>query len=336
MLEQDLSLPVKQRLIKRLADARFCSGEVLAAELGVSRAAVWKHIRSLRDSGFVIDAVRGKGYRLVSEYELLDQERIVDAIDAKAYKLIDEIRLFPSLASTNDYLLQQRLSSPSRQVVIAEQQTAGRGRLGRSWLSPAGSVTLSLSWRFQRSAAAMSGLTLALAVAVIRAIGATYKLASAHDGISVKWPNDIVADDKKLAGILVEMHGETHGPVDIVIGIGVNIDFPLALQQQIDQPVTDLKSMYGYVPSRNQFVADLITHMVAACSCFDEQGFAPFKAAWLEQDQSFDKQVAIRMGDQLHQGIGRGVDDNGALLLMQGDSVRAFHSGEIEQSRVTL
>ncbi|MBL1294554.1 MAG: biotin--[acetyl-CoA-carboxylase] ligase [Thiotrichales bacterium] len=336
MLERSTTSSIKQRLLEQLAGARFCSGQVLAAELNLSRTAVWKHIRSLRESGFIIDAVRGKGYRLVSEFELLDHERIVGAIDTEARQHIDEILLFPALTSTNDYLLQQCLSSPLRQVVIAEQQTAGRGRLGRSWLSSAGSVTLSLSWRFQRSAAAMSGLTLALAVAVIRAIGAAYKLEDAHAGISVKWPNDIVVGDKKLAGILVEMHGETHGPVDIVIGVGINIDFPLAWQQQIDQPVTDLKRACGHAPSRNQFVADLISQMVAACRCFDEQGFTPFKAAWLKRDQSFDKQVTIRMGDQLHQGTGKGVDDNGALLLMQGESVRAFYSGEIEQSCAIL
>lgn len=327
---------VKQRLLKQLSEANFCSGEALAATLNMSRTAIWKHIRSLRDSGFVIDAVRGKGYRLVTEFEPLDRERIVSAIDAKICQDIDDIMLFPSLPSTNEYLLQQRLSSPLRQVVIAEQQTAGRGRQGRSWLSPAGSITLSLSWHFLRSVAAMSGLTLALAVAVIRAIDASCKLEGAYANIGVKWPNDIVVGDKKLAGILVEMRGETHGPIDIVMGVGVNVDFPAALHHQIDQPVTDLRTVCGYVPSRNQFVADLVSQMVTTCQCFAEQGFAPFRSAWLQRDQSLDKQVRIRMGDQLHQGLGQGVDDNGALLLRQGQIVRAFHSGEIERSRVVL
>jgi len=153
---------VRPQLLERLSAVKFCSGEQLAEELALSRAAVWKHIAALREAGLVIDAVRGKGYRLVSEIELLDQERIAQAVNADSRALLDDILLFPTLASTNDYLLQQP-SLVARQVVIAEQQTAGRGCQGRPWLAPFGSITLSLSWRFQRSPAAMSGLTLALA-----------------------------------------------------------------------------------------------------------------------------------------------------------------------------
>ena len=199
------------------------------------------------------------------------------------------------------------------------------------WLAPFGSITLSLSWRFQRSAASIAGLTLALAVAVIRAIEAEHE-----PKLGVKWPNDIVFDHKKLAGILVEMRGESYGPVDIVMGVGVNLDLPVAWRQRIDQPATDVKSVYGKLPSRNQLTADLISHLVDACQRFDVDGFAPFKESWSERDQYRYKQVALRIGDCVHRGLSQGVDERGALLLQQGERTRAFHSGEIEQSRFEL
>ncbi|MBL1432894.1 MAG: biotin--[acetyl-CoA-carboxylase] ligase [Gammaproteobacteria bacterium] len=324
---------VRQQLVQRLSTGQFCSGEQLATELGLSRTAVWKHIASLRTCGLVIDAVRGKGYRMTSGIELLDRERINAAISAKSRDLLDDLLLFPTLKSTNDYLLQHTGSS-LRQVVIAEQQTAGRGRQGRPWLAPFGSITLSLSWRFQRSAAAMSGLTLALAIAVIRAIEAGCASLGNDAGVSVKWPNDIVVADKKLAGILVEMHGEAHGPVDIVMGVGVNVNLPSDIQQRINQPATDIKTVFARVPSRNQLAADLISEMVETCQHFDEYGFSVFKESWSKRDQSCNKPVALRLGENLHKGISQGVDETGALLLLQGDTVRAFHSGELELGKI--
>jgi len=152
----------------------------------------------------------------------------------------------------------------------------------------------------------------------------------------VKWPNDIVVGNKKLAGILVEMRGESHGPVDIVMGVGVNLDMPAQWCRRIDQPVTDMKKVYGKSLSRNQLAADLISQLVDACQCFDKNGFAPFREHWLQRDQYRYKQVALRMGDSVQNGISQGVDESGALLLQQGEHVRVFHSGEIEQSRFEI
>lgn len=335
MARQSALRPIKQQLIERLSKGQFCSGEALANRLGLSRTAVWKHIASLRKAGLVIDAVRGKGYRLASDLELLDRERINTAINPKTRNLLDELLLFPTLGSTNDYLL-QRPALPTRMVVIAEQQTAGRGRQGRAWLSPFGCIALSLSWRFQRSASAMSGLTLALAVAVIRAIEAGHVSALNQARVSVKWPNDIVYGSKKLAGILVEMRGESYGPVDIVMGVGVNLNLSAESHQDIDQPATDVQTVFGGLPSRNQLVAKLISEMVETCQRFDESGFSSFKALWSQRDQYRDKRVTLRMGENLYHGISQGVDDSGALLLQQDEKVRVFHSGEIEQSRFQL
>jgi len=320
---------VRQQLIQHLSKGQFCSGQQLAAEFGLSRTAVWKHIVCLRKAGLIIDAIRGKGYRLASAIELLDRERIIAAIDAKSRALLDDVLLFPTLDSTNDYLLQHAVPF-TRQVVIAEQQTAGRGRQGRPWLAPLGNITLSLSWRFQRSAAAMSGLTLALAVAVIQAIesGREPNLG-AQPTLGVKWPNDIVVGEKKLAGILVEMRGESYGPVDIVMGVGVNLDLPVAWHEQIDQPATDVNTAYGKPLLRNQLTADLISQLVDTCQRFDESGFDPFKEPWSQRDQYRYKQVALRIGGTLHKGISQGVDKSGALLLQQGGNQRTFHSGEI-------
>ncbi len=321
---------IRQRLIQRLSTGRFYSGEQLAAELVLSRTAVWKHIASLRKSGLAIDAVRGKGYRLMTEIELLDRDSIIEAIDATCMAQLGDILLFPALPSTNDYLLQQP-SLATREVVIAEQQTAGRGRQGRSWLAPFGSITLSLGWRFQRAAAAMSGLTLALAMAVICAME-----SGREQKIGVKWPNDIVFEGNKLAGILVEMRGQSHGPVDIVMGVGVNMDMPAEWSQRIAQPVTDMKTVYGKSLSRNRLIADLISHLVDVCQRFDESGFAPFKESWLQRDQYRGQPVVLRMDECIHTGLNQGVDDSGALLLRQGERTHAFHSGDIELSRFEI
>lgn len=318
---------LRQRLIAHLSGGLFCSGERLAAELALSRTAISKHIAALRRMGLAIDAVRGKGYRLRSPFELLDGARIATAIEPDQKALLESIELFPTLASTNDYLLRQP-PLPTKRIVLAEQQTAGRGRQGRAWLAPAGSITLSLSWRFQRPPAAMPALTLAVAVAVVQA------LESGREAkIAVKWPNDIVYQGQKLAGILVEMRGESHGPVDIVLGVGVNFHLPREWAQQIDQPVTDMTAIYGGGISRNQLTADLISSLVLACQQFDKNGLAPFRQHWLQRDQYRHKPVVLRIADGLHRGVSEGIDENGALLLRQGQKLRAFHSGEIEQSR---
>lgn len=324
---------LRQSLIGYLSKQHFCSGEYLAQELSLSRTAISKHIAALRRSGFKIDAVRGKGYHLASSFEVLDQALITSLVAERSEIEPDSIELFASIPSTNDYLLQQA-SLPSQRVVIAEEQTAGRGRQGRRWLSSAGNITLSLSWRFQRAQAAMSGLTLAVAIAVIRAIEAQDE--QCKDKIKVKWPNDVLFDGAKLAGILVELRGEAMGPVDVVMGVGVNISLPSEWQQRIEQRATDMSALIEKPISRNQFAADLIVELQRCCKEFAEHGFGPFRRQWRQRDLYHNKPVTLRIAETLHRGISEGVDDNGALLLRYGNTLKAFHSGEIERSRFEL
>lgn len=308
----------------------FCSGQYLAELLNLSRTAVWKHIRALQDAGVDIHAVRGKGYRLNSCFELLEEAKIRALVAKQQADLVSNIELFSYLPSTNDYLLKQT-SIPAKSVVLAEEQTAGRGRRGRSWLAPAGSITLSLSWRFQRAQSSMPGLALAAAIAVIRAIKRQPAINTDH--IKVKWPNDVVFKQQKLAGILVEMRGDALGPVDVVLGVGVNVDMPAHWQKKIDQPVASLSAVTNQAIERNRFAAALIVELARCCQTFEDAGFKAFHKVWNEYDPYLSRQVSLKIGETIETGVSEGVDDCGALLLRQGQVLRAFHSGEIEQSR---
>ena len=319
---------VRQRLLVRLCDGGFCSGQALATEFGLSRAAIGKHIHALKGMGVNIDAVTGKGYRLRDRLELLDAAAITAGLTGAAAGLIRRLEILPVIGSTSDYLAAQRERIHGH-AVLAEHQSAGRGRHGRSWLSPyGGSLALSLRWRFEGPPATLSGISLALAVAVIDA------LEDGHAcGIGVKWPNDIIFQQQKLAGILVEMTGESLGPVDTVIGVGVNLAIPRQWVAAIDQPVIDLKSIRGTDIARNRLAAALLSNLVNCCQRFAEQGFAAFRQAWMRRDVYRDRPVSLRVGDKRWTGINCGVDDNGALLLRHGESLRAYHAGEIEQTR---
>ena len=189
-------------LLSILADGEFHSGQSLARQLGVTRAAIWKSVRQLQSFGLDIDAVHGKGYCLERPLELLSERNIVAGLSASARKQLPQITILFSTESTNSYLMQELADNPVQtRVVIAEHQSSGRGRRGNQWLSPLGSgLYLSVSWHFNRSLSDLALLSLYVGVAIVRALR--------HIGVrqaALKWPNDIFVDDKKLCGVLIEM-----------------------------------------------------------------------------------------------------------------------------------
>ena len=259
--------------LRRLADGRFHSGEDVARSLGRSRATLSEALKRVPELGVEIFSVRGKGYRLAEPIEFLDAADIARRLQATAVRLevVDEID------STSTRLLEMAAAgAPSGTCLAAEWQSAGRGRRGRSWVSSlGGSLTFSLLWRFERGAGHLAGLSLSVGVAVARALS-----ACGVERVQVKWPNDVVAEFRKLAGILVETSGEMQGPSVAVIGVGVNYRLGEHALEQIDQPVTDVAHCASTVPSRSALLAALLAELASILSEFESRGFPAVRDAW--------------------------------------------------------
>lgn len=317
--------------MKILADGQFHSGTELGKASGYTRSAVWKVIHSLQASGIEIYSVRGKGYRLSSQVDLLDSNKIISYLDPVTKKYLHKLEVHFELASTNSYLLETAIEGVAGAVVcLAEQQTSGRGRRGRTWVSPfGGNLYLSLLWQFAGGAAQLAGLSLAMAIAVTRALRDI-----GLDTVAVKWPNDILVSDRKLAGILLELTGEASGPCAVVVGVGINVQASIAEMETIDQPWIDLESGLGRRVSRNELAGNLINQLLAAIREFEQDGLTPFLHEWQTHDRYFGQEVDLHLPEGNIRGMVRGIDNTGALLLAQGGEVRRFHSGEISMRPV--
>ena len=315
-------------LVRCLADGKFHSGELLAQQLGLSRAAVWKQIKGLREQwGMEIHAISGRGYRLAHPLELLQQEKILMLISPKVRGSLGGIEIHDIIDSTNEHLMQQAAAgAPTGQVCLAERQTAGRGRRGREWVSPYGSnIYLSLLWRFPLAPMELSGLSLAAGLAVARALN---RLGVTEIGL--KWPNDILWHERKLAGLLLEVTGESGGPSQVVLGVGLNTRLSDQQGDSIHQPWVDLESIPGGKDvGRNQLVAELIHQLVNALECFEAHGLSSLLEEWHRQDLYHNKTVELRMGDRTIIGKHVGIDNNGALLLLHAGEVKAYFAGEV-------
>ncbi len=312
-------------LLHALSDGNFHSGEALGAQLGVSRTAVWKQIQALRKLGVELHAVTGKGYRLPEPMDLLSRRGIAEHSGLDADILNSCMALHLSIDSTNLAAMQQAQAGASRYLVLAEHQTQGRGRRGRSWVSPLGrNLYLSLVWSFQNGVAALEGLSLLTALVVVRALERT-----GVTGLSVKWPNDVLLDGRKLAGILLEVNGDMTGPCKVVIGIGLNVRMPAASAAQIDQAFSDLASA-GRVPSRNRIAASLIDELFAELTRFSTSGFGPYRQRWDALDAYRGREVVVQSGAHSIQGRVAGVNSGGALLLDTGkEGVQVISGGEV-------
>lgn len=323
-----MSAKLKQ-LLGLLADGKFHSGTEMSQVLGVSRSAVWKQLNALAEMGIELLAVSGKGYRLARPLQLLQAQQIEQHLDRRASLLLRRLDIHDQIHSTNTYLLEHaQQGGESGVVCLAEQQTAGKGRRGRRWVSPFGhNVYMSVLWRFQGGPAAIAGLSLALGVAVVR----TLRGLGVAD-VGLKWPNDIYWRQRKLAGILIEVSGETGGPCHAVIGLGVNIHVPAHHGRDIDQDWVDLHSILSgtITVERNQVVAALLNQLLPMIAEFETQTLSHFIEEWRHYDCMQGKAVSIFMGEQAYRGTVAGIDEQGLLLLRQEDgAMRAFASGEV-------
>lgn len=318
----------QKNIVSLLADGRFHSGTELAHSLGITRAGVWKHLQSLDELDLAYVAVSGKGYRLQHPLELLDKTVILQHIVPEQRSKISSLEIYDRIPSTNTHLLQNgSRNAPSGAVCLAEQQTHGKGRRGRQWISPFGkNIYLSVFWRFQTSPSALGGLSLAAGVAVMRALQREF-----GEAFQLKWPNDIYYDGKKLGGILVEVSGESDGPCIAVIGLGLNISLSQTEAAPITQAWTDLSSVLGPDRvSRNRLTAALIDCLLKILSDYEWSGIGPYLEEWRSYDFLKDKPGTLYIGEKGYSGIVKGIDDSGMLLMEHDDgNLRAYASGEV-------
>lgn len=325
----------QKKLLSILADGEFHSGTELADQVGVTRSAVWKQLSFLTEIGLRHAAVSGRGYRLEKPLELLDHALISEFLDEKSRVLLASLEIHEQIPSTNSYLSELvHKGAPSGVVCFAEQQTAGKGRRGRCWVSPYGNnVYVSILWRFQQGPAAISALSLAVGVAVIR----TLKQYSIP-GIGLKWPNDIYWRDKKLGGILIEVSGENQGPCAAVIGLGLNLYLSGEEAESIDQAWTDLSKATGQSRlCRNRLAGQLINNLFAVLDGYESVGIGTYLEEWRRYDCLMNHFAAVFVGHHRYEGIVQGIDDSGLLLLKRPDgTVQSFASGELSFSSPLL
>ena len=328
-----MAVPIPDRvecaaLIARLADGEVHSGAALGRELGVSRGRLRRAVQRLNALGVEIGSLRGRGYRLPVPVELLDAARIREALGVHGAS-VRRLEVLFEVDSTNSRLL---AASPPptglADVCLCEIQSAGRGRRGRLWVSPFGaSIAMSLAWTFREGARVKPALSLAVGVAISRALDRT-----GARNVRLKWPNDVWLADRKIGGVLVELKAEADGAAQVVIGIGLNLRLSAEARRAIEAGGTRAAALQDACPtplSRNTLAAALLEELLSMLGGFEAEGFAPFRAEWLALDALGGRAARVLGAQGGIAGIARGVDVDGALLLEDGGRLHRFVSGEV-------
>jgi len=321
-------MDTRYRIIRAISDGRFYSGQGLAAELGMSRAAIWKRLQAVQaELGLRIQAIPGRGYRLEHPIELFDADALLRAIPAEPRRRMASLHLFDRLDSTNAHLLSLAAQgAPTGSVCLAEQQTAGRGRRGRRWVSPFGSnIYLSVLWRFALAPVELSGLSLACGLAVRDALD-----QQGVSGVGLKWPNDLFYHGRKLAGLLLEVSGEAGGPTQVVVGLGLNTRLSPDQAESIEQPWIDLSQIPGGgALERNRLTGALVGALLDTLDAYGHEGLGPLIETWYRHDIFYGRPVVLRDGERELRGVHTGIDPSGALLLSVDGSIRTCHAGDL-------
>ncbi len=314
-------------ILHLLADGQFHSGEALAQRFKVTRATIWNALQHAESLGVEIFSVRGRGYKLPNAINLLDANIVSQAIGEQ--RAWFKLELLDEVPSTNTYLMQSKNTAHAT-CVAAHIQTQGKGRRGRTWVSKLGaSLTFSLLWRFAGGAAGLSGLSLAVGVALIRAL---HELGVQQ--AELKWPNDVLVTEngspKKLAGILIELQGDLEGPSSAVIGVGINLNLPKNVLNSIDQPAIDLVHASATPINQSVLLGRILKHLADVLSMFETQGFVSVRDEWLRYHAYKNKAVRMLLPNGTESiGTVTGVADDGILVVETALGQQRFSAGEI-------
>lgn len=310
-----------RQLISLLKDGDFHSGQKLAEELLVSRAYIWKLMQQLEELGLEFESVTRKGYRLLKPLQLIDADNLSKSMAQRG--LADwqcEVLLLTD--STNEQLKGEGFRH--KKLLVAEYQSAGRGRRGRQWVSPlASNLYWSIGWQTQMPVQQLGGLSLVVGLAIIKALGNL-----GVKGVQLKWPNDIRYQGKKLGGILIELSGDVAGALQVVVGVGLNMQMGATAAQHIDQQWMNINEL-GPQVSRQQLLTEATIEFSHALEIFEQQGFEAFRDTWQAVDECYGEKVTILQQNQELKGIGAGVDATGALLLQTGKGIVPIYAGEV-------
>lgn len=314
-------------LIDALAPGDWVSGAALAEASGISREALSKRMRHLADWQLEIESRPGLGYRLKRSLQRLNPAEISAGLPPQWRQRL-ALQVLPHTDSTNTQLLNSA-AGHDPQALLAELQTAGRGRRGRVWRSPFGAnLYLSLAWSFPVWPPQLSTLSLAMGVCCARALRRV-----GLEGLALKWPNDLWLNRAKLGGILIEQRGEAGAACRVVIGLGLNVAMSESQAGVLDQAwITVEEGLHAVgrsTPSRNTLAAVLITELLSGLERFTADGFASFASEWTALDLIRGCQVDINGMAEALAGIACGVDANGALLVQTAQGIRAVHAGDV-------
>jgi len=305
-------------LLKLLKDGQFHSGEALGAALGVSRSAVWKQLQQLEaDLGLSIHKVRGRGYQLAAPLMLLSPADICEQSKDCSWAVL----AFDSIDSTNAEALRAvERGVPAPFLVLAERQTAGRGRRGRKWVSPfAENVYYSLVLRIDGGMRQLEGLSLVVGLAVMQTLR-EFGIV----GAGLKWPNDVLVGRKKIAGILLELVGDPADVCHVVLGVGINVN--MQKTDEVDQQWTSMRLESGKQVDRNQLAARLSMMLKAYLERHQAQGFSSIQEEWEQNHLWQGNAVSLIAGVNKIDGVVMGIDQQGALRL-EVDGVEKVYSG---------
>ena len=308
-------------LLKLLKDGRFHSGQALGAALGISRTAVWKQLQHLEaELGLSIHKVRGRGYQLAAPLTLLDPAEIEAKSSANSWPA----QVFDSIDSTNAEALRAiERGQAAPFLILAERQTAGRGRRGRKWVSPfAENLYYSLVLRIEGGMRQLEGLSLVVGLAVMQALR-----NQGVSGVGLKWPNDLLVGQKKIAGILLELVGDPADVCHVVLGLGINVNMQAA--DEVDQQWTSMRLESGKVFDRNLLVAELGVVLQAYLNRHQSEGFAAIHSEWEQNHVWQGRAVSLIAGVNRIDGVVAGIDSQGALRLQVDGVEKVFSGGEL-------
>jgi BirA family biotin operon repressor/biotin-[acetyl-CoA-carboxylase] ligase len=307
------------KLVNILNDGLFHDGSEMGKKLGITRSAVWKIIQKLHHYQIDIESVKSRGYLLKEPLILLDRNKIKKTLDNNFSNNID-LLLFENINSTNHYLKTFR-SEKNIAICLAEYQESGKGRLSRQWHSPFGqNIYFSCRYFFDNDISKLGGLSLVVGLAMIQVLQKNFP----EEKFLIKWPNDILWEQKKLAGILIEINGEVHDKSTVIIGIGLNVNMQDDQEKNIDKYWTSLRKISNQYIDRNKIVGDLINYLIKYLMRFQMEGFQSFIQEWQAVDYLTQRFITVKNHQTEVTGLVKGVTEQGFLLL-------ELHNGEVKE-----